>query len=167
MTKLIAVLVALAFVFCTDTICSSKEMRDIDFFSEDIMKRYCKKDFLKSLPPKISRDIKNDGNPLTYLQGYRGPEELVTTQSDLNSLVIPPYDGVQEVRYWHGCTKHLHWIPLAGSVAWLIARQTEDTRWRRLFFNAKSGEFQKFVIEDKNWDEKKDRINIENKINFG
>ena len=144
---------ALAF---TLSICSSKAQRDIDFFSADNINRYCKRDFLKTVPDKINRDERNDKSKLTYLQGYRGPEELISTKiTDLDSKVIPPSNGVQEVRYWHGCTKHLHWIPLFGSVTWLVIRKSQDTRWRRLFFDANSGEFLKLIIENSDWVEPK------------
>ena len=42
-----------------------------------------------------------------------------------------------------------------GSVAWLMIRKHQDTRWRRVFFDAKSGEFIKLIIEKDDWVESK------------
>lgn len=79
-------------------------MKDIDYFSEERMGRSNLGGFRESLPPSLRDEFnkKTKGiSDIFVLQGYRGPMQD---------------SGLYSIGFWFGASKHLNWIPVAGTV---------------------------------------------------
>ena len=95
----------------------------------DFLPKHLRKMFIESMG-----GYKEGGN---VLQGYRGPHNNGSSGDSQNLSAI---DGLQEVKYWWGLSKHYNWIPFAGTLAYGIARAAGDTKWHSLYFDSKTEE---------------------------
>jgi tetratricopeptide (TPR) repeat protein len=104
-------------------------MKDIDYFTESRMGEKNSQLFANELPAHLrthycvkSRDF------MFVLQGY---ERSCST-------------GVEEIRYWHGTSKHGNWFPVLGTIAFTMARVTEHCNnyldWQTLYYDEASGD---------------------------
>jgi hypothetical protein len=122
---------------------------DLDYFRESDLNKECFKTFYHGLP---SEDLKKQflnsmpKNDLCWssgwvLQGYKGP---YPNGDSGDSQKLSPNCGLQEVRYWWGLSKHLNWVPIAGSIVWGMAKivhsMTDVSKWCSLYFDSKTGE---------------------------
>lgn len=101
--------------------------------------------FANSLSPRLRQHFVNsmgglsllDRDCTNVLQGYQGPKPNGATGDD--SKKLEPNNGLQEVKFWWGPSKHLNWFPLVGSVVFGIARAASDTSDHSLYFDSETG----------------------------
>jgi tetratricopeptide (TPR) repeat protein len=123
-------------------------MKDIEYFSESQMSAINVKEFRENLPEKLRQlfdipykkvNVRLVDSRYAILQGYRGPSWLCS-HSIGDSGVIAAESGVQEIKFWHGVSKHFNWYPVVGSFGIAIDRLSRYTNWFSVFFNESSGE---------------------------
>ncbi|KAL1490039.1 hypothetical protein ABEB36_013950 [Hypothenemus hampei] len=66
------------------------------------------------------------------LQGYYGP---YNNGDSGDSGYLGASNGLQEVKYKWGATKHMNWVPVSGWIAFGICRAIGDTSWNSLYFD--------------------------------
>lgn len=118
-----------------------KEKRtDLSYFAESYLNSTSLRDFRKELPGNLQHafdlsmgELSNiDKISVNVLQGYKG-ENIDGSSGD--SKVLNPSNGLQEVCYWWGASKHLNWIPILGTVLFVGCRVAGDTDWHRMYFD--------------------------------
>ncbi|MGN7619489.1 MAG: hypothetical protein ACTJLN_01500 [Rickettsia amblyommatis] len=92
--------------------------------------------YRKCLKIQWERGVVGKG-PANVLQGYRGPHNNGTSG---DSGYLGASNGLQEVRYWWGASKHMNWVPISGWIAYGTCRAIGDTNWHSLYFDSKTGE---------------------------
>jgi Flp pilus assembly protein TadD len=119
---------------------------DLYYFYDSDLNKGCLYDFINSLPSRKLQDIFKesmgglsllDRDMSNVLQGYRGPHN---TGDIGDSEYLGASNGLQEVKYWWGVSKHLNWTPITGSIVYVAARAFGDTKWHSLYFDSKTGE---------------------------
>lgn len=118
-----------------------KEKRtDLSYFAESYLNSTSLRDFRKELPDNLQYvfDLSmgylsnRDKISVNVLQGYRGGNG---NGSSGDSKVLNLSNGLQEVCYWWGASKHLNWIPILGTVLFVGCRVAGDTDWHRMYFD--------------------------------
>ncbi|WP_041405424.1 tetratricopeptide repeat protein [Rickettsia rhipicephali] len=117
---------------------------DLYYFYESDLNKGSWTDFVNSLPHHLQEMFKNSmgegvvgKGPANVLQGYRGPHNNGTSG---DSGYLGASNGLQEVRYWWGASKHMNWVPISGWIAYGICSAIGDTNWHSLYFDSKTGE---------------------------
>ncbi|KAL1489920.1 hypothetical protein ABEB36_013846 [Hypothenemus hampei] len=116
---------------------------DLDYFSEEKLNNGCWTSFANSLPHHLQQMFKiavgkglvgkSIGN---VLQGYYGPDN---NGDSGDSRYLGASNGLQEVKYRWGATKHMNWVPVYGWIVFGICRALGDTSWNSLYFDSKTG----------------------------
>ncbi|ALN41222.1 hypothetical protein ASQ44_03625 [Rickettsia rhipicephali] len=117
---------------------------DLYYFYESDLSKGSWTGFVNSLPHHLQEMFKNSmgggvvgKGPANVLQGYRGPHNNGTSG---DSGYLGASNGLQEVRYWWGASKHMNWVPISGWIAYGICSAIGDTNWHSLYFDSKTGE---------------------------
>lgn len=117
---------------------------DLYYFYESDLNKGSWTGFVNSLPHHLQEMFKNSmgegvvgKGPANVLQGYRGPHNNGTSG---DSGYLGASNGLQEVRYWWGASKHMNWVPISGWIAYGTCRAIGDTNWHSLYFDSKTGE---------------------------
>ncbi len=117
---------------------------DLYYFYESDLSKGSWTGFVNSLPHHLQEMFKNSmgggvvgKGPANVLQGYRGPHNNGTSG---DSGYLGASNGLQEVRYWWGASKHINWVPISGWIAYGIYSAIGDTNWHSLYFDSKTGE---------------------------
>jgi hypothetical protein len=112
---------------------------DISYFSEGKMNAENYRLFGFTLPARL-HDLHYIGRRFdNVLQGYRGPAYLCDGSCG-DSGHLEASNGIQEVRFWYGCTKKMLLVPVVGWFFFGVGRANEDMDWRSIFFDATTGE---------------------------
>ncbi|BES99171.1 Hypothetical protein NTJ_11987 [Nesidiocoris tenuis] len=60
-----------------------------------------------------------------------------------DSGTLEPSNGLQEIKFWWGARRDLNFIPVAGSILYLMGRALQkidgQSKWRSLYFDSKTG----------------------------
>ncbi|QWB86748.1 hypothetical protein JRD95_00804 [Rickettsia parkeri] len=117
---------------------------DLYYFYESDLNKGSWTGFVNSLPHHLQEMFKNSmgegvvgKGPANVLQGYRGPHNNGTSG---DSGYLGASNGLQEVRYWWGASKHMNWVPISGWITYGICSAIGDTNWHSLYFDSKTGE---------------------------
>jgi tetratricopeptide (TPR) repeat protein len=118
---------------------------DLYYFYESDFSKGNLIDFYNSLPVHIRAKFVDsiggmsvlDRDVTNVVQGYRGPRN---NGSSGDSKYLGSSNGLQEVKFWFGVSKHLNWVPIVGSIVYGIARAAGDTAWHSLYFDSNTGE---------------------------
>ncbi|KAL1487733.1 hypothetical protein ABEB36_015570 [Hypothenemus hampei] len=116
---------------------------DLDYFSEEKLNNGSWISFANSLPHHLHEMFKIsvgegvvDKGCGNVLQGYYGP---YNNGDSGDSGYLGASNGLQEVKYKWGATKHMNWVPVSGWIAFGICRAIGDTSWNSLYFDSKTG----------------------------
>ena len=118
---------------------------DLYYFYESDFSKGNLVDFGNSLPSHIRVKFADSMGGVTILdrdstnvvQGYRGPKN---NGSSGDSEYLGPSNGLQEVKFWFGVSKHLNWVPIAGWIVYAAGRAAGDTAWHSIYFDSNTGE---------------------------
>lgn len=118
---------------------------DLYYFYESDFSKGDLVNFSNSLPSHVRPMFRQsmgglsvlDRDSLNVIQGYRGPKN---NGSSGDSAYLGPINGLQEVKFWWGVSKHVNWVPIAGNLTFLVGRAFSDTAWHSLFFDSTTGE---------------------------
>lgn len=134
-------------------------MKDIDYFSEQLMYDKYLPAFHKSLPAKLKKIFEEaygkagvTKEHFFVLRGYRGPSHLCTLEGEQSQSIDAKF-GVQEIKFQHGFSKILNIINPIG-LAFTNLRSV--TGWYAIHFDEESGEILEALEAE--------RIQNENKV---
>jgi tetratricopeptide (TPR) repeat protein len=106
------------------------KLTDISYFTEHRMDENNSKDFVAALPRPLKTQFSKyltEGHirlPNHVLQGYKSKISY----------------GVSEIKFKYGVTKHIHWLPIIGTVVWLVDEISVSSSWRSIYFDETTGD---------------------------
>jgi tetratricopeptide (TPR) repeat protein len=92
--------------------------------------------FVNKLPSRLKRK---------FLEFVNNGEEFSEDLQRLGGKVLQDFEkedmtGLVKIRFWHGCSKVINAVPLVGQIWFGAARMIQDTSWKELYFDRKTGE---------------------------
>jgi tetratricopeptide (TPR) repeat protein len=92
--------------------------------------------FVNKLPSKLKRK---------FLEFVNNGEEFSEDLQRLGGKILQDFEredmtGLVKIRFWHGCSKVINAVPLVGQIWFGVARMAQDTSWKELYFDRKTGE---------------------------